>query len=341
MQLEKEKPDLFPYKKNKHRIPDTLRAKEAFMMQPIIPPVDRELLALELNKETYVRETNKGENQIYIIDAHNAPNTLKEIGRLREVTFRSSGGGTDKDCDLDDFDTCEKCYKQLIVWNPEDKEIVGGYRFILCHEAKSADGNYHLATTELFTFSEKFKKEYLPVTIELGRSFVQPAYQPSANNRKGLFSLDNLWDGLGALVIDYPDMNYFFGKVTMYRHFNVVARDYILHFMNHYFPDKENLVTPIFPVKILTDISELEKELGQLDYKDGHHLLNKKVRALDENIPPLVNSYMNLSATMHNFGTSVNSEFGDVDETGIMVTISDIYPTKKERHINSYTGRNK
>lgn len=310
-------------------------------MKPIIPPIDRKLLEQELNRKTFVRETNKGENQIYIVDQHDSPNTLLEIGRLREVTFRAAGGGTDKDCDLDDFDVCDNCYKQLIVWNPENKEIVGGYRFIRCADSKSPDGNFHLATTELFTFSDKFKKEYLPYTIELGRSFVQPAYQPSSNNRKGLFSLDNLWDGLGALVIDNPDMKYFFGKVTMYRHFNVQARDLILHFMNHYFPDKENLVKPLFPAQINTDVSGLEKELGDLPYKDGHHLLNKRVRELGENIPPLVNSYMNLSATMKNFGTSVNTEFGDVDETGIMVTIADIYPTKKERHIASYTGRNK
>jgi hypothetical protein len=310
-------------------------------MQPIIPPVERRLLEKELNENTFVRDANNGENKIYIVNHHNSPNTLLEIGRLRELTFRAAGGGTDKAIDLDDFDTCERCYEQLIVWNPEDREIVGGYRFIRCVDSKSADGNYHLATTELFTFSDKFKKEFLPKTIELGRSFVQPNYQPSVTNRKGLFSLDNLWDGLGALVIDNPDMNYFFGKVTMYRHFNLRARDYILHFMNHYFPDNEKLVVPHVPVIIQTDITEFEKELGNLSYKDGHKILNQHVRALGENIPPLVNSYMNLSATMRNFGTAVNNEFGDVDETGIMVTISDVYPTKKERHFSSYTGRKK
>jgi len=310
-------------------------------MQPVIPPVSRELLEKELNKNTFVRDVNNGDNEIYIVNMHNSPNTLAEIGRLREVTFRAAGGGTGKDSDLDHFDVCENCYEQLIVWNPEDKEIVGGYRFIRCVDSKTADGNYSLATTELFTFSDRFKKDFLDVTIELGRSFVQPAYQPSVSNRKGLFSLDNLWDGLGALVVDHPDMKYFFGKVTMYRHFNVEARDYILHFMNHYFPDNDALVTPIHPVKITTDISAFEKELGNLSYKDGHRILNQMVRALGENIPPLVNSYMNLSATMRNFGTSVNDEFGDVDETGIMVTIPDIYPTKKERHIITYKGRGK
>lgn len=307
-------------------------------MQPIIPPIARELLEKELNEDTFVREVNNGDNQLYIVNQHNAPHTIREIGRLRELTFRAAGGGTGKDCDLDDFDTCEKCYQQLIVWSPNDKEIVGGYRFIRCEDSRSADGNYHLATTELFSFSEKFRKNYLPWTIELGRSFVQPSYQPSVNNRKGLFSLDNLWDGLGALVVDNPDMKFFFGKVTTYRHFNVEARDYILHFMNHYFPDPDQLVVP-HPqrtVQIRTDVSAFEKELDNLPYKDGHHLLNKRVRALGENIPPLVNSYMNLSATMRNFGTAVNDEFGDVDETGIMVTIADIYPTKKERHIGTY-----
>ncbi len=310
-------------------------------MQALIPPVARHLLEQELNEHTFVRDARGGENQIFIVNIHNAPNTLQEIGRLRELTFRAAGGGTDKACDLDDFDTCEKCYEQLIVWSPENKEIVGGYRFIRCCDSRTPDGNYHLATTELFTFSDNFKKDFLPYTIELGRSFVQPNYQPSISNRKGLFSLDNLWDGLGALVVDNPDMKYFYGKVTTYRHYNVEARDYILHFMNHYFPDQNNLVTPIHPVQIKTDVSSFEKELDTLNYKEGHKILNQHVRALGENIPPLVNSYMNLSATMLNFGTAVNDEFGDVDETGIMVTISDIYPTKKERHISSYAGRGK
>ncbi len=305
-------------------------------MLPVISPVDRSLIESELNASTFVRRANNGTNLIYIVNAHNAPHTLREIGRLREVTFRAAGGGSGLDCDLDQYDLSQQCYQQLIVWNAEDKEIVGGYRFIRCMEAREADGNYALSTTQLFAFSEKFKTDFLPHTIELGRSFVQPMYQPSAGNRKGLFSLDNLWDGLGALVVDNPEIRWFFGKVTMYRHFNVEARDLILNFMNHYFPDNDNLVTPHRPVISTTDVSELLAVLSGLDYKEGHKELNQRVRALDENIPPLVNAYMNLSATMRNFGTAINDHFGDVDETGIMVTIADIYPTKKERHVSSY-----
>jgi hypothetical protein len=262
---------------------------------------------------------------------------MLEIGRLREVTFRASGGGTGHEIDIDEYDTADAPYKQLIVWNPEEKEIVGGYRFIKCKDAPiGADGTVQLATTELFKFSEKFVRDYVPTTIELGRSFVQPKFQPAVNNRKGLFSLDNLWDGLGAIIVDNPDIKYFFGKVTMYTHFNVHARDMILSFMSYYFPDKENLVYPIEQLHYKTDVSQFLKSIEGLSYKDGHRILNHNVRDLDEQIPPLVNSYMNLSASMKTFGSSLNAHFGEVEETAILVAIADIYESKKERHVATY-----
>ncbi len=310
-------------------------------MNEIIDKVSREALLDELNKERYVRKTNNGNNEIYIITHFNSPNVMREIGRLREVTFRHAGGGTGKDIDLDEFDLSDHPYQQLLVWNPTDKEIVGAYRFILCKDAEFRDGKVHLATTELFDFSPKFYKDYLPYTIELGRSFIQPMYQPSEQFRKGLFSLDNLWDGLGAIVIDNPSQRHFFGKVTMYTDFNVQARDYILSFMNFYFPDKENLVKPIHGITIKTDVSAFLNELKGLNYKEGHAVLNKNVRALGENIPPLVNAYMNLSLTLKNFGTAINPTFGGVEETGILVSIADIYESKKERHLNSYVDEKK
>lgn len=306
-------------------------------MQAIIDPIPTPVLESELTPARLVRPTNNGSNEIYIITHHDSPNVLKEIGRLREITFRAAGGGTGLNCDIDEYDTADAPYKQLIVWNPEDKEIVGGYRFIECGKAPVGENNVvKLATTELFSFSDTFVNDYLPHTIELGRSFVQPKYQPSSENRKGLFSLDNLWDGLGAIVVDHPHIQYFFGKVTMYRHFNIMARDMILTFMNYYFPDTQQLVHPIHPLPVTHDMSAFLNEIKGLNYKDGHRILNQHVRALGENIPPLVNSYMNLSSTMKTFGTSLNDHFGEVEETGIMVTISEIYPTKKERHITTY-----
>jgi hypothetical protein len=307
-------------------------------MKPIIPPVNKDLLLKELIKERFIRDTNYGNNEIYVVSNNDSPNVVREIGRLREVSFRASGGGTGLDCDLDSFDTDKICYKQLVVWNAADKEIVGGYRFILIRDAGyDQKGVPKLSTSHYFRFSEKFLKEYAPYTIELGRSFVQPMYQPSAGNRKGLFSLDNLWDGLGAIHVDNPEMKYFFGKMTMYKDFNRQARDMLLYFLELYFPDPDNLVVPFHPLSYETDISAF-KEFFKKDmpYKEAHAILNQNIRKLGENIPPLFNSYMNISPSMKIFGTADNHDFGDVEESGILVTIADIYPSKKERHIISY-----
>lgn len=306
-------------------------------MKDTIQPIDISILKKELNSETFVRTTNKGDNEIYIFDHRNAPNLLKEVGRLREVTFRAAGGGTGNELDLDHFDLDEETpYEQLIVWDPQEQEIVGGYRFIKCHNVRMENGEPHLATSHLFQFSDRFIQDFLPYTIELGRSFVQPRFQPSASNRNGLFSLDNLWDGLGAIVVDNPDFKHFFGKVTMYLDFNQEARDCILAFMNTVFPDTEQLVTVKHPLKYHGEVGAFIDEIKNLDYKEAHKVLNGKVRSLDENIPPLINSYMNLSSTMKTFGTALNDHFGDVEETGILVTIADIYDSKKERHIDTY-----
>ncbi|MGX1640112.1 MULTISPECIES: GNAT family N-acetyltransferase [Sphingobacterium] len=307
-------------------------------MQEIIQPVDRDLIKKELTKEAFVRYTNNGSNEVYLVNYHTAPHIMREIGRLRELTFRGAGGGTGLPLDIDENDTSKHNYDQLIAWNPEDEEIIAGYRVIKCDQATAEDGEIHLSTAHYFDFSEKFKKDFLPYTIELGRSWVQPKYQPAIDNRKGIFSLDNLWDGLGALVLINPDVKYLFGKVTMYPHYNQEARDLLIYFMNHYFPDPDNLVEPVKDLYLgyKTDITKHEGIFDGLDYKEGYKVLNAKVRELDENIPPLINTYMNLSPTMRVFGTARNNEFGEVEETGIMITLDDIYPAKKERHMSTF-----
>lgn len=306
-------------------------------MQDIISPIDRETIKNELTRERFLRYVNNGDNEIYLVNHHNAPNVVKEIGRLREVSFRAAGGGTGLPLDIDENDTCQKCYDQLIAWNPEDEEIIAGYRLIKCSEAGfTENGEVNLSTAHLFEFSKKFIQEYLPYTIELGRSFVQPKYQPSIDNRRGIFSLDNLWDGLGAIVVINPEIKYLFGKVTMYPHYNQEARDLLIYFMNHYFPDKDNLIVPIAPVGYKGNINNFDGIFDSVPYKEGYKVLNTRVRALGENIPPLINTYMNLSSTMKTFGTAMNYEFGAVEETGILITIADIYETKKHRHIETF-----
>jgi hypothetical protein len=302
-------------------------------MNPIIPAIDKKILKSELNSDRFIRNTRKGGNEIYIINQQNSPNVLQEIGRLRELTFRQSGGGTGLSVDLDEHDTNEYCYEQLIVWAPEEEEIIGGYRFIRCEKAIDSQGKIHLSTAHYFEFSDRFISDYLPYTIELGRSWIQPNFQATVNPKKGLFALDNIWDGLGAIIKLNPDIRYFFGKVTMYPNYNIECRDFLLHFMHHYFPDRENLMIPFHPLIQNYDVEKFDNQLKGLDFKEGIKVLNTYVRENGEFIPPLVNIYMHLSPSMKTFGTAVNPEFGNVEETGILVTIADIFEEKKERHM--------
>lgn len=307
------------------------------MEQEIIRPIDKQILKSELTPDKQLRMTNKSHNEIYIVTAQNAPNVLKEIGRLREIAFREAGGGSGKSMDLDEFDTCENCYKQLIVWNPEEDEIIGGYRYKFCCDAEiDDDGQPVLATSHMFHFSEKFMKEYMPQTVELGRSFVSPEYQSSRMGAKSLFALDNLWDGLGALTVIRPDIKYLFGKMTMYPSYVRRGRDMILYFLYKHFNDPENLIIPVIPLKIETDAAELERLFCEKSFKDDYRILNREVRKLGYNIPPLVNAYMGLSPTMKMFGTAINYGFGDVEETGILIAVDEILEEKRIRHIDSF-----
>ena len=301
-------------------------------MQPIIPPVERPLIEQELTQDKFLRYTNFGDRMIYVITAHDSPNIMREVGRLREEAFRQGGGGTGKETDIDEFDTMPDPYKQLLVWDPQDREIVGGYRFIEGNRVRFAtDGTPLLSTTEIFRFTDKFITEYLPQTIELGRSFVQIKYQSSRN---GVFSLDNLWDGLGGLVTVNKDwMRYFFGKVTMYPSFNKEARDTLLYYVSSYHKDPDHLLQPLNPLQAVTPLEKLQALFNGLDLEEAYKAASKRIRELGENIPPLFNSYIKLSPKMRSFGTCVNPHFGDVEETGILIKMDEIYPSKKERHV--------
>jgi hypothetical protein len=261
---------------------------------------------------------------------------MKEIGRLREIAFRDAGGGSGKDCDIDEFDLMEPPCRQLIVWNPTNNDIIGGYRFILGEDIVVENGVPRIATSHMFRFSEKFIKEFLPNTIELGRSFVSLEYQSSKGGSKAIYALDNLWDGLGALTVKYPHVKYLFGKVTMYPGYGTECRDMLLYFLNRHFPDPEELVRPICPLSQQENPNRFETLFVGGSFKDDYKILNKEIRKHDKNIPPLVNAYMSLSPTMKMFGTAINHEFGEVEESGIFICISEIFEEKKRRHIGTY-----
>lgn len=306
-------------------------------MEPVAQAIPTEELVAELAKVGMLRKTNNGNNEVYLFDNNTSPLLMREIGRIRELTFRHAGGGTGKSLDLDEYDLSPDApQKQLIIWDPDNREIVGGYRFIFpaYREKDFSIGRY--ASSSYFTFSRKYIRKYLPHTMELGRSFVRPEYQSSAMGRKSLYSLDNLWDGLGAIIIDNRQIRYLFGKVTMYSHYNVQARNMILYFMLKYFPDPDKLAVPSDPIFIDIHQKEMRQIFSAWSFKDNYKILSQEVRKLGENIPPLINAYMNLSPTMKCFGTFINHHFGDVEETGIMITVRDIYINKINRHLSSY-----
>ena len=306
-------------------------------MEKIIDPVDVRLLKAELTPDKKLCNTNKADNEIYVIDAFDSPNVLREVGRLREISFRMAGGSSGLSLDLDEFDTMENPYKQIVIWDPEAEAIIGGYRYILGPDVKlGPDGQPLLATAHMFHFSDHFIKEYLPHVIELGRSFVTPDYQSSKAGAKAIFALDNLWDGIGAVMMQHPNIVYFFGKMTMYPSYDHSCRDLILHFLWKHFEDKDDLIRPIEPKMPDADTRLLDLILKDEGFKSDYRNLKDAVRRLGTTIPPLINTYMNSSPTMKMFGTAVNKEFSDVEETGILISFNEMYPEKRDRHKEPY-----
>jgi len=306
-------------------------------MEPLGEAVPVAELMTELSRVGILRKTNNSNNEVYLFDHRNSSILMHELGRIRELTFRHAGGGTGKALDLDEYDLDpDHPQKQLIIWDPDNREIIGGYRFIFPGYKEKDFSVDRFASSSYFTFSRKFIRKYLPHTMELGRSFVRPEYQSTARGRKSLYALDNLWDGLGAIIIDNRQIRYLFGKVTMYTHYNVQARNMILYFMLKYFPDKDKLAVPDDPINLDIHQGEMKQLFTGKNFKEDLKILSQEVRKLGENIPPLINAYMNLSPSMKCFGTFINHHFGNVEETGIMITVRDIYVGKINRHLASY-----
>lgn len=306
-------------------------------MKPVADPLPRDQIISELTPERLLRRTNNGNNEVYLFDNNSSPLLMQEVGRIREITFRHAGGGTGKEVDIDEFDIDpEDPQKQLIVWDPENMELVGGYRLYFPPKGCTTCNVSKLASSSYFRFSDKFLRKYFPHMMELGRSFVHPDYQSKNMGRKSLYALDNLWDGLGAIILDNHHLKYLFGKVTMYPHFNQRARNMILYFLKKHFDDPEGLVVPYDPAELNINTDEMKQIFTGWRYRDDYKILSREVRNLNENIPPLINAYMGLSPTMRTFGTFINHKFGDVEETGIMITLRDIYVEKINRHLASY-----
>lgn len=308
-------------------------------MKAIIDPVPVELIKAELTKSKKLEDTNKGHNELYIVTWHDSPNVVTEIGRLRELTFREAGGSTGNSIDLDEYDKMEKPYKQLIVWDPDNEAIVGGYRFFYGSDATFDEkGQPVMASAHQFRFSQKFIDEYLPHVLELGRNFVAPAYQSSKDGAKSIFAMDNLWDGLVAIIMKNPNLLYYFGKITVYPSYDHITRNLIYHFLWKHFGDKDELVRPWDDQTLLPDSDPdlMNLVLNQDDLAEDYKLLKMAARMRGVNIPPNVTAYISITSQMLMFGTAVNRLMHNIEDTGVLIPFDAIYHEKKRRHIGAY-----
>ena len=309
------------------------------MNTKIIDPVPVKLLKAELTKSKKLEDTNKGHNELYIVTWHDSPNVVTEVGRLRELAFREAGGATGNAVDLDEYDKMGKPYKQLIVWDPENEAIIGGYRFLFGSDATfDENGQPVLASSHQFRFSQKFINEYLPHVIELGRNFVAPEYQSSKGGAKSIFAFDNLWDGLVAIIMKHPDLLYFFGKITLYPSYDHIAKDLIYHFLWKHYGDKEELVRPWDDQTVMpeSDPELMDLVVNKDDLLEDYKLLKAAAKMRGENVPPNVSAYISVTSRMSMFGTAVNRLMHNIEDSAVLIPFDEIYHDKKSRHIGAY-----
>jgi len=297
-------------------------------MEALINPVDCKIIENELKYSEFLRVSRMGNNEIYSVNGGNNPFTMDEIGRLRELTFRQSGGGIGASKDVDNFDKLPNGYKQLVVWDPKEKCILGGYRFRSFENDQNIELQ-QLATGEVYDISQNFEYDYLQHTIDLGRAFIKPIFQ-TKQIKKNLHILDNLWDGLGALIT--KQSKYFLGRIVLYPNMNKIIRNLIIYFLEKHFNMGNSLLMPKIPFQPEIDRLQMEQILDENNPEGDIKKLRKIALASDETIPPLIQAYMKLSPTMQSVGATIDTSFGDLYEICIMITIQDIYPKYLKRY---------
>lgn len=294
----------------------------------IIHKIDSRLLKKELNKSQLLGITSDNK-KILLTDKDNSPNVLNELARLREVTFRKVGEGTGKRLDLDNYDNY---YRQIILWDDYELEIVGSYRFGIGREIIDKFSFEGFYTSSLFNFSDEFKKNYLVDSIELGRSFVQEKYW---NTR----ALDYLWMGIGAFIAKNPQIKYMFGGVSISNSYPELAKDMMVYYFNKWFPPKKNLAISKAPYVFNEEkTTSLSKIFTGQNNKDDYKILKVSLKNLGVAIPILYKHYTELcdedGVQFLAFGT--DALFENCIDGLILVDISKIREEKLQRYIEPF-----
>ena len=307
------------------------------LFEPLVKPVNRNILKKELTSERFLRPTRMGKNNVYVFDGVDAPNLMKEVGRLRELAFRDAGAGIGAALDLDQYDTGEHKCRQLIVWDPAEEEIVGGCRFNTFEQYQNQlNAAIPLINKELYDLHPAFEKNYAPYFIELTRAFIQPKYQTKHKDHKVFFALDNVWDGLGALLVQHPQCRYFFGRLVIYPSYDPFMRDLLFYFFKKHLYDKDETLCAKFPYEPATIKDELHSYLKTNNANKDFMELHKIARARNTVVPALISAYYRVSDTMRVFEPVIDHHFGGCFAAAMMITIADIKPNLIDRYVNPY-----
>ncbi len=296
----------------------------------IVHPTDKKLILNDINAAEVLGETDD-KIKILLVRFEAAPALMREIGRLRELTFRKVGEGTGRKIDLDEFDAY---YLHIVLWDPKALEVVGAYRLAAGDEVYAKRGTSGFYTSTLFRYTEEFEK-YLPEALELGRSFVQPAYWNSQ-------ALDYLWHGIGAFLAARPQYNYLFGPVSVSASYSAEARELLVYFYRKWFGAENS------PVRAKHRFSfhkgaeaKIANVLQSADYKQAFKELKQNLKHYGYAVPTLYKQYTELcdEGGVNFFDFGIDKDFNDSLDGFIFLKIAGIKEAKLERYV--YSKRSK
>ncbi|MEW8648128.1 MAG: lysophospholipid acyltransferase family protein [Candidatus Thiodiazotropha endolucinida] len=290
----------------------------------IAHPESRQALKKELSKGRLLGETRDGK-QIVLMDWEIGSALMREIGRLRELSFRKVGEGTGRRRDIDKYDTH---YRHLVLWDDNELEVVGSYRIGEAGPIINDRGMQGLYTTSLFDFDESFQP-YAERAIELGRSFVQPRYWGSR-------ALDYLWQGLGSYLRHHPEIRHMYGPVSISDRYPKAARDLMVVFYKHYFGCKSRLGEAKIPYQLDKACQEeFSRHFCGDDLERDLQELKNQLALYNVTIPTLFKQYTDLcepgGVCFLDFGK--DPDFAGCTDGMILVSVDKVKSVKRKRYI--------
>ena len=300
-------------------------------VQTIAHPARRKALRDDLYQAQQLGETDDGK-KIFLYDYEPDSPVIHEIGRLRELSFRSVEEGTGNSMDIDKYDSY---YRHLVLWDENDLEIVGAYRIGECATIVKEKGLDGLYSSTLFKFEETFV-DHLPKAIELGRSFVQPRYW-------GKRSLDYLWFGIGAYLRHNPKIKYLFGPLSLSQAYSRPPTELILSFYNQQFSAKPKMASALKPFELTPQVLAIANEDFADDYKSSYKRLNKKLKHYGVKVPTLYKQYSEVCKPggCQFIAFNIDAEFNYCIDSLILVDLEQIKEKRKKRYLGEISNENK